>query len=104
MDTKPTHIDGGVLDLVLPDVPDVVEVGVDSPIGTSYHSAIFIDVVLEQPIPHLLCRLEVYLKNSADWKLVRGYLRVSAGIRVGRVKRFTQFVYPPNQGWAGKAR
>ena len=72
MITEPTHIDGGVLDLVLTDVPDVVVVRVGSPVGILDHSAVFIDVVLEQPIPHLVCRHEVYLKNSVDWKLVRG--------------------------------
>ena len=29
------------------------------------------DVLLEQPIPYLVCRQEVYLKNSVDWDLVR---------------------------------
>ena len=56
MVTEPTGIDGGVLDLVLTDIPDVVGVRVGSPVGTSDHSAIFIDVVLEQPILHLVCR------------------------------------------------
>ena len=40
-------------------------------VGTSNHSAIFIDVVLEQPIPHLVSRHEVNLKNSVDQELVR---------------------------------
>ena len=40
------HIKGGVLDLVLSGVR------VDSPIGIADHSILFIDVVLEQPIPH----------------------------------------------------
>ena len=29
-------------------------------------------IVLEQPTSHLVCGQEVYLKNSVDWKLVRG--------------------------------
>ena len=32
--------------------------------------SLFINVVLEQPIPHLVCRQEVYLKTSVDWELV----------------------------------
>ena len=55
MVTEPTHIDEGVLDLGLTDVPVVVAVGVESPVGTSDRSPVFIvfiDVVLEQPIPH----------------------------------------------------
>ena len=59
----PTHIDRGVLDLVLTDVPTLVRVRVDSPVRTSGHSAVFIDVVLEQHIPHFVCRQEVYLQN-----------------------------------------
>ena len=46
MVTKPTHIDGGVLELVLTEFPDVVRVRVDLPVGTSDHSAAFIDVGL----------------------------------------------------------
>ena len=41
------------------------------PIGTSNHSATFIDFVLEQPFPHLVCRQEVYLKSSVNWQLVK---------------------------------
>ena len=67
----PTHIDEGMLDLVLADVPDVVGIRVGSPVGASDHSAIFMDVVLEQPIPHLVCRQRIYIKNSVDWKLAK---------------------------------
>ena len=35
MVTEPTYIDGGVLDLVLTDVPDVFVVWVCLPVGTS---------------------------------------------------------------------
>ena len=76
MVTEPTHIDGKVLDLVLTDVPDIVGVRVGSTVGTSDHIAIFIDVVLDQAIPHLACRQEVYLKNSVNWELVRVYMKV----------------------------
>ena len=41
------------------------------PVVTSDHSAVFIEVVLEPPIPHLVCMPEVYLQNSVDWELVR---------------------------------
>ena len=44
--TETTHIDGGVLDLVLTYVHDLVDVQVGSTVGTSDHSAIFIDIVL----------------------------------------------------------
>ena len=48
---EPTHIDRGGLDWVLTDVQDPDEVWVSSSVDTSDHNAIFIDVVLEQPLP-----------------------------------------------------
>ena len=38
---------------MLTNVSDVVGIRVDSPVGTLDHSAVFIDFVLVQPIPHL---------------------------------------------------
>ena len=56
---------------MLTDVPDIAAVRVGSSVGTSDHSVVFIDVVLEQPILHQVCKQEVYFKNSVDWELVR---------------------------------
>ena len=75
MVTAPTHIYGRVLSLMLTDVPDVVGVRVGSPVGTSDHSGVFIDVMLELPIPHLVCRQEIFLKNSVHWELVIGNVK-----------------------------
>ena len=72
MFTERTHLDGGVLNLVLTDVPDIVGVRIGSPIETLDHSTVFIYAVLKTPIPHFVCRQEVYLKNSVDWELTRG--------------------------------
>ena len=44
---EPTHIDGGVLDLVLTDDPDAVGNRVGSPVGTSDYTIVFINVVRE---------------------------------------------------------
>ena len=71
MVTKPTHINGGVFDLVPTVVPDLVGIPVASLVVTSDHSVFFIDVVLEQPIPHLVCSQKVYLKNFVDCDLVK---------------------------------
>ena len=71
MVTEPTHINGGVLDLVLTDVPDVIGVQFGSQVGASDYSALFIDVVLEQTISYLVYRQEVYHKNSVNSELVR---------------------------------
>ena len=59
---------GGALDLVLTDVSVLVGARAGSPVETSDRSAAFIDVVLEQSIPHLVCMQEVYLKNSVNWR------------------------------------
>ena len=58
--------------MVLTDVLDVVVVRVGSPVGTSDHSVVFTDVMLEQLISHFVCRQEYHLKNSLDRELVRG--------------------------------
>ena len=68
----PTHIERGALDLVLTDVADFVRGLGWLASGTSEYSAVFMDVVLEQSIPHLMCRQEVYLKNSLYLELIRG--------------------------------
>ena len=47
MVTEHTRINGGVHDLVLTDVSDVVGIRVGLPVGTSDSSAVFMDVVLE---------------------------------------------------------
>ena len=56
---------------MLTDATDVVGVQVDSPVGTSDYGAVFTDVVIEQPIPHLVYKQEVYLKNSEGRVLVK---------------------------------
>ena len=54
MITELTHIDGDILDLEL--VPNVVEVRVGLPVGALDHRAVFIDVMLKQPMLHVGCR------------------------------------------------
>ena len=72
MVTEHTHIDVGVLYFMLIDFHCLVEVRVGSPVATSDHSISFVVVVLEQSIPHLVCRQKVYLKHSVDWEQVKG--------------------------------
>ena len=69
---EPTHIDERVLDLLLTDVPEGF--GLARIFETQTKDAVFYGcyIVLEQLIPYLVCRQEVYLKNSMDWELVRG--------------------------------
>ena len=39
----PTHARGGTLDLLMTDVPDLVRVAVEAPLGRSHHSSLSID-------------------------------------------------------------
>ena len=71
-----------------------VEALVGLSVGTSDHSVIFIDVVLAQHIPHLVCRQEVYLKNSVYWRLVRGDVK---GLNWNRIIRSLCSVSSPNE-------
>ena len=67
----PTHKAGNRLDLVLPDVPGVVDVRLVAPIGKSDHSAIRVDLTVEQQVPEFSVRREVYLKGRVHWNAVR---------------------------------
>ena len=89
MVTESTHIDEGVLDLVLIDVYDIVEVRVGSPFGTSDHCAIFTDVVLEQLIIQ-----EASLKNSGNWEQVIEDIK---GLNCNEIIRFSYPVSPLNE-------
>ena len=47
--TEPTHIKRGALNLAMTDVSDLVGVRVGSPVRTSDHSAVFLNVEFELP-------------------------------------------------------
>ena len=66
MGAEPTHIIKGILDFVLTHDSDLVEVRVDWQDKTTKYIAFCIDVLLEQHILHLVCRQEVYMKNSVN--------------------------------------
>ena len=66
----PTHVRGGVLDLLMTDVPDLVTVSVSSPIGGSDHSSLSVRVNVRQRIPDITVRKEVFLKSRVDWDAV----------------------------------
>ena len=65
--SEPTHQSGNRLDLVFTDVSGIVTCGVGSPIGSSDHSLIKINVELDQVIPDIRFSRKVYLKSRADW-------------------------------------
>lgn len=68
---EPTHVRGGVLDLVLTDVPDLVGIQVRPPVGTSDHSAIGMVITTSQRVQDFSVRREIYLKGRTNWDAVR---------------------------------
>ena len=71
----PTHRDGGVLDLVLTDVPDLVKVSVRAGIGRSDHSQVSVAISCAVRVPDVCVCRTVYLKTRVDWLGVLSDLR-----------------------------
>lgn len=69
--TSPTHIAGNTLDLVITEVPDVVDVSVGTPLGTSDHCCLNLHVTVNQSLPSYDVRRTVFLKNRVNWDRVR---------------------------------
>ena len=49
----PTHARGGTLDLLMTDVPDLVQVAVVATIGNSDHSSLSSVIAMAQAVPNL---------------------------------------------------
>ena len=71
----PTHIAGNRLDLVMMDVLDVVDVFVDTPLGTPDHCFVSCVFQVEQSVPELNIRSTVLLKHNTNWDNVRFAVR-----------------------------
>ena len=67
---QPTHSGGNRLDLLMTDVPDLVEFQVLAPVGSSDHSAIGFAVKVAQFVPNVCIRREVFLKHRVNWNAV----------------------------------
>ena len=70
----PTHIAGNRLDLVMTDIPDIVNVAVGTPLGTSDQ---FVSCVLrvEQSVPEYNVSNTVFLKHHTNWDSVCSVVR-----------------------------
>ena len=66
----PTHARGGTLDLLMTDVPDLVQVAVVAPLGISDHSSLSIAILMAQAIPNLCVSKKVLLKHRVNWSTV----------------------------------
>ena len=71
---EPTHQLGNCLDLLLTDVPGVVDSVVKPPLGGSDHSCISFSLKLRFIIPNVSLSRKVYLKSRVDWPRVNSDL------------------------------
>ena len=62
-----THSSGNCLDLLLTDVPALVDVTVVPPFGTSDHSALSFKIQNSFSVPDVTISRKVFLKSRADW-------------------------------------
>ena len=68
----PTHIAGNRLDLVMTDVPDIVDVVVGTPLGNSDHCFVSCVFLVEQSVSEYNVRSTLFLKHRTNWVSVRG--------------------------------
>ena len=73
----PTHERGGTLDLLMTDVPDLVQVSVVAPIGigNSDHSFLSAVISMAQAVPNLCVSRKVFLKHQVNWNTVCGAMQ-----------------------------
>ena len=71
----PIHIAGNRLDLVMTDVPDLIDVVVGTPLGTSDHCFFSCILRVEQSVQEYNVRSTVFLKHRATWNSVRSAVR-----------------------------
>ena len=71
----PTHARGGILDLLMTDVPDLIQVAVVAPIGNSDHSSLWAVIPTAQGVPNLCVSRNVFMKHQVNWNTVCGAMR-----------------------------
>ena len=62
----PTHAHGGTLNLLMTDVPDLVQVAVAAPIGNSDHSSLSAVILMAQAVPNVCVSRKVFLKHQVN--------------------------------------
>ena len=71
----PTHARGGILDLLMTDVPDLIRVAVVAPFGNSDHSSLSAVISTAQAVPNLCVSRKVFLKYQVNGNTVCGAMR-----------------------------
>ena len=70
-----THAHGGILDLLMTDVPDLIQVAVVARIGNSDHSLLSVVISMAQAVPNLCVSRKVFLKHQVNWNTVCGAMQ-----------------------------
>ena len=71
----PTYIAGNRLDLVMADVPDIVDMVVGTPLGTSDYFFVSCALRVKQFVPEYCVRSTVFLKHRTNWDSVCSAIR-----------------------------
>ena len=71
----PTHAPGRTLDLLMTDVPDIVQVSVVAPIGNSDHSSLSAVISRAQAVPNLCVSRKIFHKHQVNWNTVCGAMQ-----------------------------
>ena len=71
----PTHARGGILDLMMTDIPDLIQAAVVAPIGNSDHSSLSAVISTAQAVCNLCVSKKVFLKHQVNWNTVCGAMR-----------------------------
>ena len=70
-----THSRGGIVHLLMTDVPDLIQVAVVAPIGNSDHSSLSAVISMAQAVPNLCVSGKVFLKHQVNWNTVCGAMQ-----------------------------
>ena len=71
LERSPTHIAGNRLDVVMTDVPDIVDAVAGTPLGNSDHCFVSSVLRVEQSMPEYNVRSTVFLMHRTNWNSVR---------------------------------
>ena len=71
----PRHTPNNCLDLVITNVPNIVEVSIGTKIGNSDHCHLNVKIDVKQEIPQFTIQKKIYLKHRTNWDSVRAAIR-----------------------------
>ena len=71
----PTHARGEILDLLMTDVPDLIQVAVVALIVNSDHSSLSAVISTARAVPNLCVSRKVFVKHQVNWNTVSGAMR-----------------------------